>query len=59
MMCLYSNVDISQRSVKRPNSNTSGLFDQGSGVIWPVCYFEVGNLFCWKTDASSKSSVEV
>ena len=22
----------------------SGVFRRGSGVIWPICYFEVGNL---------------
>ena len=24
----------------------AGLFGRGIGVIWPICYFEVGNLGC-------------
>ena len=40
----YSNFDILQRSAKRPNCPTSGVFGWWSRAIWPICYSEVGNL---------------
>ena len=40
----YSNLDNYKGLQSGQIAPLAGLFGRGSGVIWPICYYEVGNL---------------